>query len=163
MTEQDAKMGEPGKKTCVKSDSFPEAEQEENITSIDVYVLKLREEIEKGKEYALVLTVKTPEDARLATNELITIGNLKKNLEAKRKEFVGPHQTYIKVVNDIFKTMSEPLLEADKAIQRKIIDYKTEMERIRKAAEDAALKQIEANEAARKVMGRNRRDYRWSY
>ncbi len=117
----------------------------------DIEVLKLREEILKIRNYARGMVVKTPQDAKVATNDLSIISHLKKDLETKRKEFICPLQTYVKEINDAFKLISEPLLEADKAVRDKIISYKTKQDRLRREALEAAEAQRVANEKARKV------------
>jgi len=117
----------------------------------DTEVLKLREEILTVRDCALAMVVKTPQDAKVATNDLSIISNLKISLIKKRKEFVAPLQTYIKEINDAFKLISEPLVEADKAVRDKVLAYKVEQERLRQQAENAARLQREADEAAREV------------
>ncbi len=117
----------------------------------DTEVQKLQVEILKVRDYALAMVVKTPEEAKLATNDLSIISNLKKDLEIKRKEFIFPHKVYINSVNDAFKLISEPLLEADKAVRDKVIAYKTEQERLRQQTIEAAEAQRIADAKAKEV------------
>ena len=80
----------------------------------DVGVIELRDEILKVRGYALIRTVTSIQDAEMATNDLSIMGQLKKRLGARKNEYVGPLQGYIKDVNDAFKLLSEPLAEADR-------------------------------------------------
>jgi len=117
----------------------------------DPTVLRLREEILKVRDYALERVVKTPQDAKVATNDLSIISHLKKDLETKRVEFVKPLQTYVKEINATFKLISEPLAEADKATREQILAFNAEQERLRREAEEIERLRREAEEKARKL------------
>jgi len=119
--------------------------------SSDAIVLQLRDEILKVKDFAVARKVTSVQAAEDATNDLSIISNLKKSLEDKRKEYLKPLQEYTKNINDTFKLISEPLLEADKITRDKVLAFKQRQEQLRQEAEAAVRLQREADEAARKV------------
>ena len=104
----------------------------------DTEVLTLHEAIKKARDFALAMTVTTHEGAKMATNDLAVIAGLKKSLEAKRRGFVDPHNDYVRQVNEAFKVMSAPILEADKSLRGKWTAFKIEQERFRQEAIQAA-------------------------
>jgi hypothetical protein len=80
------------------------------------------------------------------------MSSLKKNIEERRKEYVGPLNDKVKVINNLFKTITEPLDEADKITRKKVLDYRAEQERKRLEAEainqaklDIAKREMELN------------------
>ena len=117
----------------------------------DIVIQSLRLEIEKVRDYALTRRVSNVIESRDATNDLSIISSLKKSLEAKRKEYLKPLQDYQKNINEVFKSISEPLLEADKVTRDKVLSFNQKQEQLRMEAEEAARLQREADEAARKV------------
>ena len=60
---------------------------------------------------------------------------LKKKIGERRQEYVGPLNDKVKTINNAFKTITEPLDEADKITRKKVLDYRAEQERQRREAE----------------------------
>ncbi len=60
-----------------------------------------------------------------------------KDLEAARKSFVSPYNDHVKAINNIFKTLTDPLAQNEMAIKaaRAKFEYQLELERRRKEAE----------------------------
>lgn len=75
-------------------------------------------------------------EMRAATNDLGVISLLKKGIEEKRQEYVKPLNEHVKAVNTTFKTLSEPIEEADKIIRGVIGKYRTEQARRAAEAEE---------------------------
>jgi hypothetical protein len=97
---------------------------------------------------ASTLTIETDQHVAEATQILGFIANNKKGLEEKRKALVGPLNDQVKQINDAFKTFVGPLDQADQIIRRKVMDYRAEVERQRRA-EEARLREIAAKEQAK--------------
>lgn len=83
------------------------------------------------------------EDALLIVRE---IENLKKTVEAKRKELVAPLNASVKEVNDYAKQINSPLLEASTHIRSKLIAWEQKLERERRDAAAALQKEKDAAE-----------------
>lgn len=116
----------------------------------DVEVMGYYEEAQKLQQYAESRVITTIEDAKLATDDLLIISRLKKAMEAKRKGFVVPLQDEVKKINETYKTLMQPIEEADRVTQTKILEYQKEQERIRKEQEEVNRLRLEA---AQKEMG----------
>ena len=116
---------------------------------IDEAVMALHVEAAKLRLYADTRVIATDGDVKLATDDLGFIAKLKKAIEDKRKEYIGPIDEHKKAINDTFKGFSDPLAEADKIIRGKILVYRQEQERIR--AEQERINQLRM-EAARAEM-----------
>jgi len=102
--------------------------------------------------YSQERVVACDDDAKGATDDLSMIAGLKKTVEDRRKEYVGPLNDRVKSINNLFKTITEPLEEADRITRRKVLDYRAEQERKRQEAEainqaklDLAKREMELN------------------
>jgi len=103
----------------------------------DEVVLKLGSEAIRVWQYAQKLEVRTTEDVRHATEDLSLIANIRKQLEAKRKEFVQPLDEHRKAIQEKFKIISGPVDEADSLLRGKILAFNTEQRRLQDEAEHA--------------------------
>lgn len=74
---------------------------------------------------------------KLATDDLAILGTLKKNVEATRKEYVGPINDHLDTVNAQFKTISVPLEAAIKSLKDKVLGYGI-VQRVKKEAIEKA-------------------------
>ena len=92
------------------------------------------------------MEVKTVDDFHLAQNRMGGIYSLKKELEAQRTSRTKPLQSQLKQINDSFKSLMEPIVEADNICQGKVMAYKREQDRLRAEAEAINRMQIEAAE-----------------
>jgi len=76
------------------------------------------------------MKIKTQTDYETAATILKTIAEKEKVIEAKRVAIVKPFNDGVKSVNDMFKTMSAPLAEANKTLRASMTEYiKAERER----------------------------------
>jgi len=98
---------------------------------LDEVVKALWREASSLQQYAESRIIADVEDIKVATNDLSLIAKLKKAIEEKRKEYVGPINEHLKSINDAFKLFTEPLNSADSITRQKILDYRKEQERIR--------------------------------
>lgn len=115
----------------------------------DEVVIALHEQSLKLEQYAVVLVITSDGDVKNATNDLSIILGLKKAIEEKRKEYTQPINDHLKAVNEAFKTLTEPLVNADNITRKKVLDYRAEQERQRQEAEDIA--KVERETADRKA------------
>jgi hypothetical protein len=102
----------------------------------DERVVALQNEVKGLLDYAKIRTIVTDKDVSDATNDLSLMSSLKKAIEEKRREYVDPLNTHLKTINDLFKTLSEPLSQADRTTREKVLAYRAEIERKRKEAEE---------------------------
>lgn len=95
------------------------------------------------------ITISSKEDVEAATNDLSLLANLKKAIEAKRQEYVGPINEHVKAINTTFKAITDPLAEADQTYRNKVKAYYAEEDRKRREAEEIA--RLKAEAAAREA------------
>lgn len=129
-----------------KSIAIVEPTQDLEVTSFYNEALKLR-------EYAETRIINSTEAMKLATDDLSVIARVKKSIEEKRKGFLAPFQNQIAFINDAFKTLAEPILQADKLTRDKILAYQSEQARIAREQEEINRKRLEAAEAEMKLKG----------
>lgn len=87
------------------------------------------------------------------TDDLNIIGSLKKALEAKRKEYTVPLNDHLKAINDAFKTITEPLLQAESLMKQKVLAYHAEQARLRREEEEINRLRVEAAQKEMKLKG----------
>ena len=110
----------------------------------DNSVLQLVDRVNDLKRWADFRVIGSLEGILSAIDDLTLISNLKRALEEKRKEYVGPLNDYVKTINAVFKQISQPLEDADKITRDKILAYRREQEDIRQKLEEAVRLQAEA-------------------
>jgi len=93
--------------------------------------------------YAQSRVITVNEDLNSATEDLSLIAKLKKAIEEKRKEYVGPIREKLDAVNSAFKEFTSPLEEADKVTRAKILEFRQEQERRRREAERIEQEKLE--------------------
>lgn len=106
-----------------------------NPSSEEAY-LKLRDQSLGLLQYAEARTIASTDDIKPATDDLSLISKVKKAVDDKRKEYVNPLNDHIKAINVAFKTITEPLDQADKLTRDKILMFRNEQERLRREAEE---------------------------
>jgi hypothetical protein len=95
--------------------------------------------IEKIKELKIV-----DQDSSIeASNYLLLINKAKKNLEEKRKFFVGPLNDQVKKINAMFKQYSNPLQEATRYIGSLMFAYRKKTEEEERKKNEEVLKLAE--------------------
>jgi len=107
----------------------------------------------KAAEYAEARVITTVDDLKPATDDLSLIAKLKKAIEEKRKEYINPLQDHIKVINNAFRTLTEPIETADKVTRDKILTFQLKQKLIREAQEEINRKRMEVAEAEMKLKG----------
>lgn len=96
----------------------------------------LKEQVTGIQKYSEGRIIKSDEDVKPAVDDLTLIGQVMKAVEDLRKQYVGPLNDHVKAINATFKTLTEPLDQANTVTRRKIQDYRTETERRRMEAEE---------------------------
>ena len=96
---------------------------------------------------AKALTIKNQPDLERAADLRKVIKDMGKTLEEARKKITSPLDVAKKAVMDLFRAPAESLEEAEKLINRSIMTYTTEQERLRLEAEAKLRKAAEAEEA----------------
>ena len=115
----------------------------------DQSVIALYHEAQRLQVFAEVRIIITGEDVVLATEDLSILARLKKAIEEKRKEYVGPINEHLKAINEAFKKLTGPLEQADSLTRSKIMAYRTEERR--KANEIAEINRLRMEAAQREM------------
>jgi colicin import membrane protein len=79
----------------------------------------------------------------LASDDLMQVKSLQKEVEAKRTSITGPLNQAVKAVNDLFRSPKDYLDKAEATLKRAMVTWTTEQERL------AAIARAEAEAAAR--------------
>ena len=132
-------------------------EEESAITTVavqvspeaDASVQALADEVSHLAVYAEARTITSTADVKAATEDLSIIAGLKKALEAKRKEYVGPLDALKKSIDATFKRITEPLEQANQVTRQKVLGYQAEQ--TRKAQEAQRIADAEAQLARDKA------------
>ncbi len=109
----------------------------------------LKAELVIIQRYAEKAIIKTQEDAKLVTNDLALMAKLGKAIEALRKEYTVPVRRYLDAFNATFKTLSDPLKDAEFTTKNKVLSYNRERQEAYQKAEAARLKAEAEAEAER--------------
>ena len=119
------------------------------VPEANVTIESFQEQVDKLLVYSQARVVICDDDAKGATDDLSMMVSLKKNIEERRKEYVGPLNDKVKVINNLFKTITEPLDQADQITRKKVLDYRAEQDRQRREAE--AINQAKQDLARREM------------
>jgi len=104
-------------------------EKDKELTQIETRCSRILDKARKIE----VTDDKSVEDA---STGLKVVRDLKKTIENKRKFFVKPLNDHVKRINEFFKSFSSPLDQADKILNKKILDYQEyKKEQVRKEQE----------------------------
>jgi hypothetical protein len=116
----------------------------------DSTIILLTERGKRALDYAEQFVVFNQDNANKAVTDLSLVKGLKDKLEEKRKEYVSPLNERVKTINSFFKSVSEPILKADKILRDKILAFNAGVEKERKEAEarEAAKYQLAKEQAA---------------
>lgn len=101
----------------------------------DEAILKLYAEANNLLNYATAREIHIVEDLKPATDDLALISKVRKALEEKKKEYVGPIRAHLDAFNDAFKRFIEPLVQADQINRHKVLAFNAEIARKRAEAE----------------------------
>jgi len=118
----------------------------------DAIVIGFYDEAKKLLDYANARVIVSLDDAKLATDDLSMIAKLKKAMESKRKDYLQPFQDHVKEVNEIYKTLMQPIETADMVTRSKVLSFqreqaelKAKQEEINRLRMEAATKEAELN------------------
>lgn len=99
-------------------------------------------------ETAQTIAIDNDADLENASGVLKTIADTKKEVEARRQFFVKPLNDQVKRINELFKGLAAPLLEADTMIRRKVSEYRAAQAEIARK-EQERLNKLAAEQQAR--------------
>ena len=116
-------------------------------------IMAIYQEGIKLQEIANARLIVTDNDVMEATNDLSIIARLRKAIEEKRKEYVGPINDHLKAVNEAFKQFVFPLEIADKLTRQQVLDYRAEQDRLRREQERINELRMEAARAEMELKG----------
>jgi len=120
----------------------------------DVEVLSYYTEATKLQKYAQSRVITTLEHVKEATADLSIISNLKKAMEAKKKEYLEPLKVKTEAIRGTYNFLMAPVFEADKVTRTKMLEYNKEQARIRAEQEAINQKRMEAAQAEMKLKGK---------
>jgi hypothetical protein len=106
--------------------------------------ISLQEQITGIQKYSEGRVIKSAEDVVPATDDLVLIAHVSLAVEVLRKSYVGPLNDRVKFINATFRTLTDPLDEANDVTRRKIATYRADVERQRKEAEEINRLRMEA-------------------
>lgn len=120
---------------------------------IDTEVMAFYNEATKLQEYAQARVITTAEDLKPATDDLSIIARVKRALEEKRREYVKPLQDHVKIVNDAFKSLMQPIETADQITRTKILAFQATQELKRREQEEINRLRLEAAQKEMELKG----------
>jgi hypothetical protein len=104
----------------------------------DLEVQRMKEEVGTLIHYLDTAEVTDDASAKHASDNLSMVAKLKKALEGKRTEYVGPLRDAKDAIDQDFKDIVNPLLESDKRLRQKVATYTAEKMRVADEARRAA-------------------------
>jgi hypothetical protein len=120
------------------------------VPEANVTIESFQEQVKSLLAYSESRVVVCDDDAKGATDDLSMMSSLKKNIDERRKEYVSPLNDKVKSINNLFKTITEPLEQADSITRDKVLAYDAEQKRkiaeaeaINKAKQDLARREME--------------------
>lgn len=134
----------------------------EELSPETALVLKPGEDIEvhsyyqqalKLQQYAEARVITTLEDKKGASDDLVIISELKKAMEAKRKQYLAPLREQTEAINETYKTLMAPVDAANQTTKGKMLEFDKEQERLRQKQEEINQKRLEAAEAEMEIKG----------
>ena len=103
------------------------------------------------KDYAHTRAIVNAGDLAGATDDLSIIAKVVKGLEAKRKDYLAPFQNHVKEINEAFKSLAQPIEEANQITRQKVGAFHQQQELRRKEQEEINRKRMEAAQAEAKL------------
>lgn len=117
---------------------------------LDESVKLLVEQLTKLRSWAEHRVVANQVEVKAATEDLSSMANLRKAIEAKALEYALPVKAHLNDITSVFKGMLDPLREAVQITKDKVLAYNQEQERLRQEQEEINRMQREA--AARQAV-----------
>ncbi len=105
-----------------------------------VLATEAQKQLTNAKDYV----IDSPTMFELASEDLMKVKALQKDVEAKRTAITGPINQAVKAINDLFRAPKEFLDQAESTLKRAMVTYSNEQERLaaearRKAEEEARI------------------------
>lgn len=119
----------------------------------DQRVLKMLAESNQLLDYANAMVIATDGDYEKAVNDMVTIRNLKKALEAQRVEYVKPLNDFVKGIQADFKVITEPINQADIVLGGKMLGFQDAARARIQAEEQINRKRVEAAQEEMELKG----------
>ena len=116
--------------------------------------IKLLGETTKLLEYSNKLVISGVEDKKAATNDLIIMGDLGKQIEVIKKEWLGPIDEHRKTVFDMFKQLTDSLAQAVRQTKTAMLLYDQEQENRRLELAGIARQEQELEDARARAENR---------
>ena len=123
------------------------------IPAIDTIIVDPRAQALSLLDWAEKCSIQSIDDVKKATNDLSIMSGAKKKLEELRKQYVQPLNEEVKIINELFRTVSIPLDEADKITRGKILAFNQKQTEIRAKQEEINRKRMEAAQAEAELSG----------
>jgi hypothetical protein len=98
------------------------------IPEANVTIESFQEQVATLLKYSEDRIVACDDEAKKATDDIKMMATLSKTIDERRKEYVGPLNDKVKSINNLFKTITEPLDQADQITRKKVMDYRAEQE-----------------------------------
>ena len=92
------------------------------VPEANVTIESFQEQVKSLLAYSESRVVVCDDDAKGATDDLSMMSSLKKNIDERRKEYVSPLNDKVKSINNLFKTITEPLEQADSITRDKVLE-----------------------------------------
>ncbi len=86
--------------------------------------------------YAQVFEIRTLDDSKMASNELISISTCKKAMETLRTAELKPHKDAQDTIRATYTNLMAPVLEAEQIMKAKQLTYLQEQARLKAKAEE---------------------------
>jgi len=110
----------------------------------DIEVKNYYEQALGLKTHAETRVIKTPDDLKLATDDLSLISKIIKALTDKKKEYLKPLKEQVAAITENYKFWMEPIEAANTITRQKMTDYDAEQRLVRQKQEEINRKRMEA-------------------
>ncbi len=128
-------VSETSNEGSIPSPTVPPIAKELSIVEADTQVVGFYNQALSLRNIAKARVITCNNDLKPATDDLIIIRKVKKAMEEKRKEYLKPFQDHVKETNEAYKTLMEPIEEADKITAGKMLAFDAEQKRKIREAE----------------------------
>jgi len=110
----------------------------------DELVKKLAAGAQRVLVFAQTRSIQTDEQATQAANDLAMGSTMAKQIDTKRKEYTEPLNVRLKEINAAFKSITDPLDQADKLTRGSLLAYRAQQEARAEAIKRANDLRVEA-------------------
>ena len=130
----------------------------------DVEIMVFYTQALQLRDYAEARVIITNDDLKPANEDLNIIRTLKKAMEEKRKDYLRPFQDHVKETNEAYKTLMEPIEQADRITEGKMLEFSREQKRKRLEAKAIEAEKLELAKRETELNGEHTVDLTpWEY